>query len=630
MNCGAVSNVHHIIFKQVLKVKPPFLGFLLNSFMQQHFLPITKQELTEHGWDEVDIVLITGDAYVDHPSFGTAVIGRILEYHGYRVGIIAMPDWKDPDSLRVFGRPRLFFGVTSGNVDSMLARYTAFKRYRSNDPYVPGGKAGRKPERAVLVYCNLIKAAYKDVPIVIGGVEASMRRIAHYDYWSNKVRRSIIEDSRADILVYGMGEKTIVTIAERLPPPPNPPLKKGGTEQRLLEKGGKAISPFRKGGLGGTLIRLQGIHGTVVLSKELPERPHLLPAEEEVIASKETFVEFYRQFYRHQHQLLAQPTGKRYLVHNPPAEISTEELDAIYGLPYMRKPHPIYKEPIPAFEMIRNSVTAHRGCVSGCSFCSLSLHQGKKIISRSPESVLREIEVITAQPGFKGHITDIGGPSANMYGFDCNHDWDCGRESCTFPSLCPNLQIHTQKWLKLLKRASTIQGVSKVTIGSGIRYDILMRDSDYKRALEELIANHISGQLKIAPEHTDSKVLQAMRKTSLFDLKKFVALFRKLTAKQGKEQYPLPYLMSCHPGSDFNDVQTMQKKIFSIFGFVPHQVQAFIPLPMTLSSVIYYTGIDPLTGKRFEVVRDMNKRRKQHQSFFQSVSRPKNSRKRRH
>jgi uncharacterized radical SAM protein YgiQ len=317
--------------------------------------------------------------------------------------------------------------------------------------------------------------------------------------------------------------------------------------------------------------------------------------------------------------LLAQPTGKRYLIHNPPAEISTEELDAIYDLPYMRKPHPIYKEPIPAFEMIRNSVTAHRGCVSGCSFCSLALHQGKKIISRSPESVLHEIEIITSQPDFKGHITDIGGPSANMYGFACKCDWDCARESCTFPALCPNLRIHTRKWLKLLKQASNIAGVSKVTIGSGIRYDLFMRDPDPRHLLQKLIASHISGQLKVAPEHTDPKVLRAMRKMPLFDLRKFVTLFREITAKQGKEQYPLPYLMSCHPGSDFHDMQVMQKEIFSIFGFVPHQVQAFIPLPMTLSSVIYYTGIDPLSGERFEVVRDMNKRRKQHQVFFESA-----------
>ncbi len=572
--------------------------------MHRSFLPLSKEETKQRRWNEVDIVLISGDAYVDHPSFGTALIGRILEQQGYRVGIIAMPNWQDPASITVFGKPRLFFGVTSGNVDSMLARYTAFKRYRSDDPYAPGGKAGRKPERAVLVYCNLIKAAYKDVPVVIGGVEASMRRVAHYDYWSNKVRRSIIEDSRANILVYGMGEKAITDIAERL---------------QMAQKSHPERS--RRGLKANIGTLLGGIPGTVVMTKELPQGARLLPAEEDVIASKETFVEFYQLFYRHQHQLLAQSTGKRYLVHNPPATICTEELDAVYELPYMRKPHPFYQEKIPAFEMIRNSVTAHRGCVSGCSFCSLSLHQGKKIVSRSPKSVLHEVELIASDPNFKGHITDIGGPSANMYGFDCQRDWNCARESCLFPSLCPNLQIRTRKWLHLLKRTCRMQGVSKVTIGSGIRYDLLMHDPEHKHLLEDLIANHISGQLKIAPEHISQKVLRAMRKIPLVDLKQFLALFRELTAKRGKEQYPLPYLMSCHPGSNLKDMRTMRNEIFSLFGFVPQQVQAFIPLPMTLSSVIYYTGIDPLTGERFEIVRDMNERRRQHQVFFESVNR---------
>lgn len=552
-----------------------------------NFLPISKKEAKQRGWYDIDVVLITGDAYVDHPSFGTAVIGRILEHHGYRVGIIAMPDWKDPESVSVFGRPRLFFGITSGNVDSMLARYTAFKRYRSDDPYVPGGKAGRKPERAVLAYCNLIKAKYKDLPIVIGGVEASMRRVAHYDFWSNKARRSIIEDSRADILVYGMGEKAIRTIAQRI-----------ACGESLHE-----------------------IPGTIVMSKTLPEKAKILPSEESVLDSKKSFVEFYRQFYRRQPQLLAQPTGKRYLIHNPPASISTEELDAIYELPFTRKPHPSYKEKIPAFEMIRHSVTAHRGCVSGCSFCSLGLHQGKKITSRSQNSVLKEIGTIAETSNFKGHISDIGGPSANMYGFDCTRDWNCGRESCLFPSLCPNLQINTSKWLALLQEALKMEKVSKVTVGSGIRYDLLMQDPEYKRLLQELIASHISGQLKIAPEHTSPKVLRAMRKTTLVDVQDFIALFRKLTAQRGKEQYPLPYLMSCHPGSTPEDMQNMKKEVLSLFGFMPHQVQAFIPLPMTLSSVIYYTGVDPLTGEHFEVVRDMNDRRKQHQIFFEAASR---------
>jgi uncharacterized radical SAM protein YgiQ len=340
-----------------------------------------------------------------------------------------------------------------------------------------------------------------------------------------------------------------------------------------------------------------------------------------VLTSKETFLECYRQFYRHQHQILAQPTGKRYLIHYPPAMITTEELDAIYDLPYTRQPHPSYNEPIPAFEMIRNSVTAHRGCVSGCSFCSLSLHQGKRIVSRSPESVLHEIDIIAKQPDFKGHITDIGGPSANMYGFECTRDWKCRRESCLFPSLCTNLRLRTRPWLNLLKQAAKRKGVKYVTIGSGIRYDLLMADPEHRTVLKDLIARHISGQLKIAPEHTSANVLRAMRKKPLVDLRTFVKLFRKFTKTQGKKQYLLPYLMSAHPGSTLKEMQAMKQEISLIFGFIPQQVQAFIPLPMTLSSVIYYTGIDPLTGDQFDVIRDMTKRRKQHQVFFKSVSR---------
>ena len=554
------------------------------------FLPLSQSDLAQRGWRDLDVILISGDAYVDHPAFGAAIIGRVLEHRGYRVGIIAMPDWLDPDSVKIFGKPRLFFGVTSGNIDSMLARYTAFKRYRSDDPYAPGGQAGRKPERAVLVYCNLIKAAYKDVPIVLGGVEASMRRIAHYDFWSNRVRRSILEDSRADIVVYGMGERAIVTIAERL--------SQGQT--------------------------LDGIPGTVTLSRALPEETVALPSEEDALSSPEAFLETYRLFYRHhQQQRLAQPTGKRFVLHEPPAAISSEELDAIYALPFERQPHPSYREPIPAFDMIRNSITAHRGCVSGCSFCSLGLHQGKAIVSRSPESVLQEVQIIAAAPDFKGHITDIGGPSANMYGMECARGWHCSRESCLFPSLCPNLRLNTAAWLDLLRRASRVRGVSKATVGSGIRYDLLMRDAKADNLLKELVRNHISGQLKIAPEHTEPTVLRAMRKTPIFPLNVFVERFLELTSQQGKTQYPLPYVMSCHPGSSEQAMEAMRGDIFSIFGFVPQQVQAFIPLPMTLSSVIYYTGADPLTGERFNVTREMNERRAQHDTLFAKIDRPK-------
>jgi len=549
----------------------------------QNFLSITRKEIENMGWKEVDVVLVSGDAYVDHPSFAVAVIGRILNKCGYRVGIITMPSWTDPSSISIFGKPRLFFGVTSGNVDSMVARYTAFKRFRNDDPYAPGGEAGLKPERAVIVYCNMIKAVYRDVPIVIGGIEASMRRVAHYDFWSNKIRRSIIKDSRADILVYGMGERQVVTIAERL------------------------SSGFP----------LESIPGTVTISRELPKNAQLMPMEEEMIKSKEAFLEFYRQFYTNQHQVLVQKAGRGYLVHNPfEKDVTTEDLDEIYNLPFVRDVHPLYNRNVPAFDMIRNSITSHRGCVSGCSFCSLSLHQGKKIISRSPESIYREVKKIASDSNFRGHITDIGGPSANMYGISCKRNWRCSRESCTGMKLCENLRLKTKKWIDILDGASSIKGVNLVTIGSGIRYDLFMRDNDSKNLLKAIISSHISGQLKIAPEHTCQNVLRSMRKTSLYKLDDFVRIFRDFTSNAGKRQHLIPYLMSCHPGCSMKDMKAMRNEIQSIFNFIPKQVQAFIPLPLTISSVIFYTGIDPLTRDRYSVTFDSEKRRKQHRVFF--------------
>ncbi len=547
-----------------------------------NFLPLSKKEAQGKGWHEIDIVLITGDAYVDHPSFGTAMIGRVLEKAGYRIGIINYPDWKNPQSVAILGKPRLFFGVTSGNVDSMLANFTAFKMRRSDDPYVPGGKAGLKPNRALIVYCNSIKQAYKDVPIVIGGIEASMRRIVHYDFWSDKLRRSILEDTRADILVYGMGEKPIVEVAKRI-------------EQKM---------------------DLGGINGTVVMSKNIPENAVVLPAEEEAFQSKQKFIELYRLFYKNQHNVMCQPTGGRYLIHYPPAPLSQQELDAIYELPFTRQPHPSYQETIPAFEMIRDSITAHRGCVSGCSFCSLTLHQGKNIVSRSEESVLNEVKKLSREPDFKGHIKDIGGPSANNYQFECRINWQCNRESCTFPKLCSNLKINTAAWINLLEKAARIPGVKKVTVGSGIRYDLFMADKNAKQLLEKLVKNHISGQLKIAPEHSSEKVLRSMRKNELTSLQEFVNEYNRINGKLKKRQHLLPYMMSCHPGSTNAEMKKMRRLIQSLFKMIPKQVQAFIPLPMTLSSITYYTGVDPLTGEKYFVEKSAKGRRLQHRIFF--------------
>lgn len=552
--------------------------------MKKDFLPTTEKEMKARGWDEVDVVLVSGDAYVDHPAFGTAVIGRQLEAAGFRVGIIAMPDYKTAESMKVFGRPRLFFGISSGNVDSMVSRYTAFKKVRNDDPYAPGGQAGHKPDRALTVYANLVKQAYKGVPLVIGGLEASMRRLVHYDFWNNSVRRSIIEDTRADLLVYGMGDGQIEEAARRL------------NNQENLE----------------------GIPGTVVISRKCPGDAVMLQEEGEVIKDKNSLINFYKFFYRFREKVLAQPINQRFLIHYPQDfSNAREKLEAVYRLPFMRLPHPSYQEEIPAFGMIRDSINAHRGCISGCSFCSLGLHQGKQIVSRSKESILAEIEELKKNKSFKGHVTDIGGPSANMYGFECRINWKCNRESCTSPELCKNLSMDAGRWFQVLEEASKVQGVKKVTIGSGIRYDVLMRSKDSRRNLKKLVENHISGQLKIAPEHLDPEVMQAMRKDPVFSLEEFIKIYNDINKTKGKKQYLIPYLMSCHPGCDQEKMRKLKMNVKNSFGIVPKQVQAFLPLPMTLSSLIYYTGQDPLTGKKYFVERDAGKRRKQNDIFFE-------------
>ncbi|OQX84615.1 YgiQ family radical SAM protein [candidate division KSB1 bacterium 4484_87] len=559
------------------------------------FLPMSREEMELRGWDELDIILVTGDAYVDHPSFGIAIIGRVLEKAGFRVGIIAMPDYKNPQSMTVLGKPRLFFGVSSGNVDSMVSNFTSFKMRRHDDPYAPGGVAGHRPNRAVIVYSNLVKQVYKDVPIVIGGIEASMRRMVHYDFWSDKLRRSILLDSRADILVYGMGEKAVTEIALRL-------------------ASGKNLS---------------GISGTVIVDKFRPPNSiELIPANEAML-SRRNFYEYFDRWFKNRFKIQTQISGGRYLIHYPPSQVSSEELDHYYELAFTREPHPKYQEKIPAFEMVQDSITCHRGCVSGCSFCALTLHQGKQIVSRSKESILREIGEIRKNENFRGHIRDIGGPSANNYAFDCRINWNCPKNSCiTNGKVCKNLKVNTQVWLDLLDEAERQSGVKKVTVGSGIRYDLFMHHPDGKKLLKRLIKSHISGQLKIAPEHNQKHVLAAMNKEQLYSLDAFVELFAKINKELGKSQYLIPYLMSCHPGTTLEDMKKMRSDVQRIFHFVPDQVQAFIPLPMTISSVQYYTGLDPLTGKKVFVERDLKKRREQHRIFFSGKKKPKKTKKR--
>ena len=540
------------------------------------FLPLTLDEAKKRGWNSIDIILVTGDAYIDHPSFGVAVIGRVLEKAGYTVGIIAMPNFMDPSSIEVMGRPNLFFGITSGNIDSMLARFTAFKKIRNDDPYVPGGMGGVKPSNAIITYCNLIKQRFKDVPIVIGGIEASMRRLLHYDFIQNKLRRSILVDSRADILVYGMGESQTVEIANRL-------------------SGGQSM---------------EGISGTVTIARNKPLNAFLLPSEKDAMESNEALVTMYKQFYQNfQSKLIVQESGGRYIVHYPPPQISQHQLDSYYEVPYTRKPHPVYTRTIPAYTMIQYSINAHRGCAGGCSFCTLTLHQGKRIVSRSRDSIKQEITAIAAKKTI--HITDIGGPSANMYGMECSIG-GCNRESCVFPALCKHLKINTREWIDLMDEALTFPNVKKVSVGSGIRYDLFMRSKDCLRELSHFITHFVSGQLKVAPEHIDSTVLRAMRKVPLYPLAEFVKAFNHECKRQAKEYYIVPYLMTCQPGSTDSSVYRMRSEIEAIFGYVPYQCQAFIPLPMTLSSIQYYTGSDPLTGEMFFVEKNAKARRKQH------------------
>jgi len=550
------------------------------------FIPATPAEVKTLGWDYIDIIIVTGDAYVDHPSFGAAVIARSLERAGYRVAIIDMPDTADPDAMTVFGKPRLFFGVTSGNIDSMVSKFTAFKKVRNDDPYIPNNIERNRPERAVIFYCNMIKRHYKDVPIVLGGIEASMRRFAHYDFWDDKLRRSIIEDSRADIIVYGMGEKSVVEVARRI---------SAGDDYSTIP-------------------------GTVFITRNHPvekdnggEKNHPgileLPTEEEAMLEKSTYVDFYRQFYLNQYKTLVQKAGTRWIVQYPPYRYSRAELDAVYELPFERMPHPKYTGLIiPAFEMIQNSINSHRGCASGCSFCSIYLHQGKRIVSRSAKSILKEISVLSKFKYFRKHITDIGGPTANMYKAKCRADWKCNRESCLFPDLCGNLILNSGKWIKLLQRVKKSLNYN-VTIGSGIRYDIFLRENP--EALKIFIKDHISGQLKIAPEHTSASVLKAMRKVPVIPLRKFITFFNE--ARGDDKTYMIPYLMSNHPGCEKNNMVEMKNEILSLFKFIPKQMQSFIPLPLTISSVQYFTGVDPLSGEKFFVEKNLNGKKCQHE-----------------
>ena len=541
------------------------------------FLPVTRKEMEERGWDQCDFVYVCGDAYVDHSSFGMAIITRLLEANGYKVGIIAQPDWHDPASIDVFGEPRLAFLVSAGNMDSMVCHYTVAKKHRNRDFYSPGGQMGLRPDHASVVYGNLIRRTYKDTPVIMGGVEASLRRLAHYDYWSDKLKRSVLLDGGADMISYGMGEKSIVAIADAL-------------------NAGIPISQITW--IEGTAFRSHNLEGVM-------DGYVSLPSFESMRVDKLKYAESFRLQYRNldpfSGKCLVEPyeQDNLYIVQNPPSTpLSTSEFDAVYRLPYERTYHPMYEAAggIPAISEVRFSLTSNRGCIGECSFCSLAFHQGRIIQSRSKESLVEEAKVITQDPDFKGYINDVGGPTANFRQPSCEKQLTrgvCKNRQCLFPKPCPNLKVDHRDYIKLLKELRDIPKVKKVFIRSGIRFDYVVADKS-DAFLEELCRYHVSGQLKVAPEHVSDDVLTLMGKPENSVYQEFVKKYNKMNQKIHKDQYLVPYLMSSHPGSRMKDAVELAEHIRDL-GYMPEQVQDFYPTPSTISTCMYYTGVDPRT-----------------------------------
>jgi uncharacterized radical SAM protein YgiQ len=562
-------------------------------------LPMSAAEMRERGWEYVDVVFVTGDAYVDHPSFAMAILGRVLEAAGYRVVVLAQPDWRSAEPWRQFGRPRLFFAVSAGNMDSLINHYTANKKVRNDDAYSPGGRIGLRPDRATLPYCHRCREAFPGVPVIAGGVEASLRRLAHYDYWSDTVRRSILLDCKADLLVYGMGERNIVTIADRL--------AAGQTVKDLRDLRGVA---YRIGAKEAQDLAACGLAG------ETPQAPIVLPSFEEVSSDKRAFAEATRLIHVNTNPLnaatLVQFHGREAVVATPPDLPLTEvEMDKVYDLPYTRRPHPSYTEPVPAYEMIKDSVTIMRGCFGGCTFCSITAHQGRIIQSRSQESVLKEVKKLAADPEFKGVISDVGGPTANMYQMRCTRpdvEAKCKRLSCVHPSICKLLGTDHGPLIELMRKARTEPGIRKVFVASGLRMDLAQLSPEYVRELAE---HHVGGRLKVAPEHTDPGVLERMKKPSIDNFGQFARMFKKASAKAGRpKQFLVPYFIASHPGSDLHamiDLALYLKRN----GYRPDQVQDFIPAPFDVATALYYTGIDPFTKKPVHVARNMRDRKMQ-------------------
>jgi uncharacterized radical SAM protein YgiQ len=578
-----------------------------------NWLPTTKEEVEKRGWDYIDVILLTGDAYVDHPAFGAAIIGRFLEKHGYRVAIVPQPNWRD--DLRDFkkmGTPRLFFGVTAGNMDSMVNHYTANKRLRSDDAYTPGGQAGFRPDYATIVYTKALKKFFPDIPVVLGGIEASLRRLTHYDYWSDTIKPSVLIDSEADILVYGQGESAILEIA------------------REIESGK-------------TLKDLTDIPQTAFVVKEyanVQENEIELPSHEQCVKDRRIFAQAFKEIEINSNRLypkkILQPTHGHKIVINPPYPVFNEkEMDSFYDLPFTRMPHPKYlkRGTIPAYEMIRHSITMHRGCFGGCSFCTISAHQGKFISSRSEASILKEVDAVAEMPDFKGYISDLGGPSANMYkmqGNDKRVCEKCIRPSCIFPAVCKNLNTNHKPLIQLYDKSLERKNIKKVFVGSGVRYDMFIGKTEqesnlngYKEYLEKLVTRHVSGRLKVAPEHTSDAVLSIMRKPSFKLFHQLKNSFDEINRKHGKRQQLIPYFISSHPGCTLEDMAELAAETKDM-GFQLEQVQDLTPTPMTLASVMYYTDLDPYTGKPIFVAKTPEQKNDQKRFFFwyQAANKP--------
>ena len=550
----------------------------------QDFLPVTKKEMQQRGWEQVDFVYLTGDAYVDHPSFGAAIISRLLESRGYRVGIIPQPDWRRKESVQVFGEPRLGFLVSAGNMDSMVNHYTVSKKHRQKDSYSPGGEMGLRPDMPTVVYSNLIRQTYKHTPIILGGIEASLRRLAHYDYWENKVRRSVLLDSGADLISYGMGEHSIIQIAEAL-----------------------------QSGL--PVDEITFIPGTVYKCKDLSRAydPIILPSYETVSSDKKAYAESFAEQYRNTDPFTARPMAESYgnrgyVIQNPPAlPLSQQEMDDVYDLPYQNTWHPMYdaRGGIPALEEIKFSLTSNRGCFGGCNFCALTFHQGRILQTRSHESILKEAEKMTHDPDFKGYIHDIGGPTADFRQPSCQKQLTkgvCQNRQCLFPKPCGNLTVDHTDYVALLRKLRKISGVKKVFVRSGVRFDYVAADKS-PVFLQELVKYHVSGQLRVAPEHVSDQVLHYMGKPSHQVYQQFLDQYEKANAATGKKQYAVPYFMSSHPGCTMKEAVKLAEYVRDL-GFTPEQVQDFYPTPSTLSTCMYYTGVDPLTGEKVYIPRD--------------------------